>query len=175
MRTLTPQTNIVKVQIDSPRCQYYSPRRQGALHEKSFFGRVDAATPPDVRRGYAAPSKFFIESGLGPRSGLWPKNAGRSPNRGHSPNIIRELTARHSRASHPAAKPQPTALELVFVRSVAREFPDRSARSLRILSRRPDGSHLASNEKYILASHLQIAISCASFKGNILRAQKVIV
>ena len=39
-----------------------------------------------------------------------------------------------------------------------REIPDCSVRSLRILSSRPDRSQTAFREKYVLASHIQIAI-----------------
>jgi len=46
-----------------------------------------AASPPDVRQGYALPSGYEEPFGATPRFGLWPEDWGHSPNRGRSPSL----------------------------------------------------------------------------------------
>jgi len=68
---------------------------------------VAAASPPDVRRGYASPFRLWITKGCALGSGFAPEVlCGQRPNQGPSPNLSETLTARQSLASHPAAKPQ---------------------------------------------------------------------
>jgi hypothetical protein len=64
-----------------------------------------AASPPDVRRGFAPPSSPACEWAV-PLVRALPYVLGQRPNRGRSPNLMKFFTARHSLASHPAAKPQ---------------------------------------------------------------------
>jgi hypothetical protein len=52
--------------------------------------RVVAASPPDVRRGYASPLKL-TEIGLRPWSGLWPIELEGKPEPGAQPNFELEL------------------------------------------------------------------------------------
>jgi hypothetical protein len=48
---------------------------------------------------------FAAPLGLRPSFGLCPQALGQRPNQGRSPIAFLTLTARHSLASHPAAKP----------------------------------------------------------------------
>jgi len=64
------------------------------------------ALPPDVRRGYASPFDLSFRNGLRPRFGLCPKIMGQRPNHGPSPKSWGVPAARHSLASHRAAKPE---------------------------------------------------------------------
>jgi hypothetical protein len=58
---------------------------RAALHE-SELGNVAAASPPDVRRGSAAPSDFEnLRMGYAPGSGSALRAMGQRPNRGLSP------------------------------------------------------------------------------------------
>ena len=73
---------------------------------KSPFQSTTAASPPDVRQGYALPVALPFTSGLCPRFGLRPKVPGPKAEPGAQPQLIfLKLTARHSLASHRAAKP----------------------------------------------------------------------
>ena len=64
---------------------------------------------------------------------------GQSPNRGHSPFTKKVLPARHSLASHQAAKPQPSALKMT---SCAKPAAGTRAESF---SRRDERTHAGSN------------------------------
>src|SRR5215510_2754946 len=48
---------------------------RSAFHKSAYVdsSRCEAAPPPDVRRGYAAPYATYFFAGLRPSSGLWPK------------------------------------------------------------------------------------------------------
>jgi hypothetical protein len=79
-------------------------RRIISLHAASPFDCTPpvhlshlAASPPDVRQGYALPVAFPFHGGLGPRFGLRPNFLGQRPNRGHSPKNLFE-TCRQGRA-----------------------------------------------------------------------------
>jgi hypothetical protein len=57
-----------------------------ALTVAVLLARTDAASPPDVRRGYAPPLFRIILIGLGPWFGLCPQRClGQRPNQGPSP------------------------------------------------------------------------------------------
>jgi hypothetical protein len=63
--------------------------------------------PSDVRRGYAAPFNLEVGDGLRPRFGLARISLAKGRTKGQALRYIEPLTARHSRASHPAAEPVP--------------------------------------------------------------------
>jgi hypothetical protein len=65
-----------------------------------------AASPPDVRRGYAPPVATSISLELCPWFGLSPSCAGRARTRGIAQLLLMFPPAGHSPASHPAAKPR---------------------------------------------------------------------
>jgi hypothetical protein len=66
---------------------------------------VDAAPPPDVRRGSAPPQTAFLSYGLCPSFGLSPTCAGRARTKGIARFQLNLPPAGRSPASHPAAKP----------------------------------------------------------------------
>jgi hypothetical protein len=65
-----------------------------------------AASPPDVRRGYAPPVAASISLELCPWFGLSPSCAGRARTRGIAQLLFMFPPAGHSPASQPAAKPR---------------------------------------------------------------------
>jgi hypothetical protein len=56
-----------------------------ALHKKSSKDAIDAALPPDVRRGSASPFKSGFQWGCALGPGLAPSFMGQRPNHGLSP------------------------------------------------------------------------------------------
>jgi len=78
--------------------------------QKVSFTFVVAASPPDVRRGYASPFNLRLRTGCAPGSGFAPGVYGPKAEPGaqpHQPSVT--VTARQSLASHRAAKPQQNA------------------------------------------------------------------
>jgi hypothetical protein len=64
-----------------------------------------AASPPDERRGSAAPFASTKQRGFAPGSGSALKIWAKGRTRGAAPRKCNTFSARHSHAAHPAAKP----------------------------------------------------------------------
>ena len=83
------------------------PRRRGfCLNRRGFAAGCEAGAMP--RR------HIELDDGALPLVRALPYNLGQRPNEGHSPNDSAVFTARHSLASHRAAKPQRNVREKKF-------------------------------------------------------------